>query len=133
MRAGLEPAAMMQCSKAIDSVPSAVSTASSCGDVKRAGAAHDPHLALLGQRREATGEPLDGRAGRGAQLVEIDLGLAEVDADLAGSRASASTLATCSRAFDGMQPTLRQTPPSRECRSTRVTPRPRSAARKAAV
>ncbi len=33
MRAGSEPAAMMQCSKAIDSVPSAVSTASSCGDV----------------------------------------------------------------------------------------------------
>ncbi len=49
------------------------------------------------------------------------------------SRASAITLAACSRALDGMQPTLRQTPPSVGSRSTSTTCLPRSAARNAAV
>ena len=49
------------------------------------------------------------------------------------SAASSITLATCSNAFEGMQPTLRQTPPSVLCRSTSTTFCPRSAARKAAV
>ena len=39
----------------------------------------------------------------------------------------------CSRALEGMQPTLRQTPPRLEKRSIRTTGLPRSAARKAAV
>src|SRR6187431_2915159 len=43
------------------------------------------------------------------------------------------TLAACSSALEGMQPTLRQTPPSIGQRSTSVTLRPRSAARNAAV
>ncbi|GJE59992.1 hypothetical protein MPOCJGCO_2101 [Methylobacterium trifolii] len=46
---------------------------------------------------------------------------------------SSMTFAACSRAFDGMQPTLRQTPPSVAQRSTSTTLLPRSAARKAAV
>ena len=49
------------------------------------------------------------------------------------SSASVSTLATCSSAFDGMQPTFRQTPPSVSPRSISATDRPRSAARNAAV
>ena len=48
-------------------------------------------------------------------------------------RASAMVLATCSRAFEGMQPRSRQTPPSRGSRSTSVTFMPRSAARNAAA
>ena len=46
---------------------------------------------------------------------------------------SSMTLAACSRAFEGMQPTLRQTPPRLGQRSTSTTDWPRSAARKAAV
>ncbi len=49
------------------------------------------------------------------------------------ARASSIRLATCSSAFEGMQPTLRQTPPSALYRSTRITFWPRSAARKAAA
>src|SRR5205085_1419100 len=46
--------------------------------------------------------------------------------------ASSITAATWSRALEGMQPTLRQTPPSALYFSTRMTRCPRSAARKAA-
>src|SRR5215467_2950530 len=49
------------------------------------------------------------------------------------SRASSMILAACSRALDGMQPTLRHTPPRVGQRSTSTTFLPRSAARKAAV
>ena len=49
------------------------------------------------------------------------------------SLVSAMTLAACSSAFDGMQPTLRQTPPRVSRASTTRTSSPRSAARNAAV
>ncbi len=49
------------------------------------------------------------------------------------ARASSMTFAACSSALDGMQPTLRQTPPSIGQRSIRATLSPRSAARNAAV
>ena len=49
------------------------------------------------------------------------------------SAASSITLAACSSAFDGMQPTFKHTPPNIGQRSTNVTLRPRSAARNAAV
>ena len=46
---------------------------------------------------------------------------------------SSITFAACSSALDGMQPTLRHTPPSIGQRSTITTFLPRSAARNAAV
>ena len=49
------------------------------------------------------------------------------------SLVSAITLAACSSALDGMQPTLRHTPPSGPRESTMTTCLPRSAARNAAV
>ena len=49
------------------------------------------------------------------------------------SLVSAMTLAACSSALEGMQPTLRQTPPSGPRLSTMTTCLPRSAARNAAV
>ena len=49
------------------------------------------------------------------------------------SLVSAMTLAACSSALDGMQPTFRQTPPSGPRLSTMTTCLPRSAARNAAV
>ena len=60
-------------------------------------------------------------------------GARRTDAVVAISAASSITLAACSSALDGMQPTLRQTPPSVGQRSTSTTFLPRSAARKAAV
>ncbi len=48
------------------------------------------------------------------------------------SLVSAMTLAACSSAFDGIHPTLRQTPPRVSYRSTRTVFLPRSAARNAA-
>ena len=47
---------------------------------------------------------LDDVVLEGAQLVEVDLRLAEGDAPGRGVRASSISLATCSSAFDGMQP-----------------------------
>src|SRR5882757_989927 len=49
------------------------------------------------------------------------------------SCASSITLAACSNAFEGMQPTFKHTPPNTGQRSISVTLRPRSAARNAAV
>jgi hypothetical protein len=49
------------------------------------------------------------------------------------SLVSAITFAACSNAFDGIQPTLRHTPPSGPRPSTITTCLPRSAARNAAV
>ena len=49
------------------------------------------------------------------------------------SRASVSTFATCSSAFDGMQPRYRHTPPGSAASSINITGIPRSAARNAAV
>ena len=49
------------------------------------------------------------------------------------SAASLMICAVCKRAFDGIQPTLRQTPPIRAWRSIMMTCWPKSAARKAAV
>ena len=49
------------------------------------------------------------------------------------SAASSITLAACSSAFDGMQPTFKHTPPNTGQRSIRVTLSPKSAARNAAV
>src|SRR5258708_26374779 len=49
------------------------------------------------------------------------------------SAASSITLAACSSAFEGIQPTFKHTPPSIGQRSISVTLRPRSAALNAAV
>ena len=49
------------------------------------------------------------------------------------SLVSLITRATCSRAFEGMQPRSRQAPPSCESASTKVTCMPISAARNAAA
>ena len=60
-------------------------------------------------------------------------GLPKLQAGAAIASASSITLAACSSALDGMQPTLRHTPPSCGQRSISATFMPRSAARNAAV
>jgi hypothetical protein len=75
-------------------------------------AAHDLDLARLGHAGQAAGQLADHLFLVRAQLVEVDrLGAAKLTPSSACA-ASSITAATCSSAFDGMQPTLRQTPPS---------------------
>ena len=72
----------------------------------------DFDLARLGHAGEAAGELLDHAFLEAAQLVDVDLRRAEADAVRAQSFTSSTTDAVCSSALDGMQPTLRHTPPS---------------------
>ena len=114
--------------------PSAVATASVWGEVNSPFARDDGHLALAREAGQAAGQALDDALLPAAQRVEIDLRRAEGRCRATTfPPASSITLAACSSAFEGMQPTLRQTPPSVGRRSTSTTFLPRSAARKAAV
>ena len=107
--AAREPAAMIACVEADDG-------AADLDRVRRgelAHAAHDLDLALLGQRLEAAGELADDAVLARAHASMSIFGAPKRDAvPRPSSAASAITLATCSSALDGMQPTFRHTPPS---------------------
>ena len=75
-------------------------------------AVHDGDLAALGEALEAARELVDGLLLERAHAVEVDVGLAEARGR-ATPRPRVITFARCSSALDGMQPTLRQTPPRR--------------------
>ena len=77
---GLEPAAMMQCLKPTLVVPSSPSTERTLGEANVPAPAHDLDLALLGQPGQPAGELVDDGVLPAAQLVDVDLGLAEADA-----------------------------------------------------
>jgi hypothetical protein len=62
------------------------------------------HLAMLGELAGAAGQPLDDVVLELAQLAQVDFRLAEFDAPALACRDSSTSLATCSSAFDGMQP-----------------------------
>jgi hypothetical protein len=94
-------------------------------------AAHDGDLAHLGHLAQAAGQLADDLVLVAAQLVDVDLGRAELDAchfqvlDLVHHGRHVQ------QRLGGMQPTFRQTPP-RVVALDQTTFRPRSAARKAA-
>lgn len=69
------------------------------------------HLALLGHAGQAAGELADHFFLVLAQLVQGDLGLAEVHAEVAGMGHFIDHRGGMQQRLDGMQPTLRQTPP----------------------
>ncbi len=93
-------------------LPSSPFTSTTFGADELAVTGDDVDLALLGQHLQAAGELLDDARLPVAQLVEVDGGLAEGRRRAPPSElASSMTFAACSRAFDGMQPTLRHTPP----------------------
>ncbi len=134
MRAGSEPAAMMHCSKPITCrFPPSPTISARCDDAKRA----VPRITLTLRCFASIVRPA-------VSLPTIRFfHCLSAAASISGAwnlmpwtdidSASSITRAACSRAFDGMQPTLRHTPPSCGQRSTSVTERPRSAARNAAV
>ena len=81
------------------------------GELRRS--LHHLHLALLREPGETLGELAHDAVLPRAQLVELDLRACRTRCRRARPRPPRdSTLATCSSAFDGMQPTLRHTPPS---------------------
>ena len=109
-----EPAAMTARAKPIVVVPPAASSTLTWLVVgEPAAAGDDRDLAHLGHLRQAAGQPADDlvlvrdAAWRGRPSARRS------STPTASKCATSSiTAATCSIAFDGMQPTLRQTPPS---------------------
>ena len=128
-----EPAAMMHCPNPITCRPSGPSTCRWFGPTKRASPCTTRTLrcfAIPASPRVSfpTTPSFQARSGSSSMA-----GLPNTIPCSAMWAASSITRAACSSALDGMQPTLRQTPPSVSQRSTSVTSRPRSAARNAAV
>ena len=132
-RTGFDPAAMIACSNPIRRrPPSGVSTAMTRGPSKRP----VPCTTSTLRRFARPASPSVRRRRPVLPLVEfpgVDGGGSEVHPRAAMSAAAAIVSAVLSRALEGMQPTLRQTPPRVGYRSTSTVRRPRSAARKAAV
>ena len=79
------------------------------------------HLARPWRARKPAGQLLDDALLPAAQPSTSTSGLANFTPKWPISSASEMTLAACSSAFDGMQPTLRQTPPSVGSRSISTT------------
>ena len=134
MRTDSEPAAMMHCSKPTTCfLPSASPhlDAPRRDEPCRCRGPLRPCAAWRGSRgrRSACRRPCSSTA----QLRRHRSSAPNLMPCTAIDSASSMTLAACSSALDGMQPTFRQTPPSCGQRSTSVTLRPRSAARNAAV
>ena len=130
---GSEPAAMIALAKRTVRGPSAVSTRSVFCEVN----APSPRTTVTLRWRARPVRPVVRRLttesfqARMASRSIVGAPKATPCAPIAA--ASSMVLATCRSALDGMQPTLRQTPPSVACLSTMRTFSPRSAARKAAV
>ena len=129
-----EPAATMHCSKPIFCVPppSAV-TSTTFGATNRPLPCTTSTLRCLASIRRPlvslrTTPPFQPRS-----FARSICGAPKLMPCAAIDSASSITLAACSSAFEGMQPTFRQTPPRLDQRSTSTTDRPRSAARNAAV
>ena len=129
-----EPAAMMACSKSTATVPpSASSTRTWCGEANRP----YPLIVVTLRCRASPASPPVSRpttpSFQARSRSRSRTGVPNETPFSPISRASAMTLAACSRALEGMQPTFRQTPPSVAPASTSTTCLPRSAARNAAV
>ena len=130
---GSEPAAMIACSKLTVFVPPSASTSSWLTAVKRPTPLTTVTLRCLARPERPPVSFLTTPSFQPRSLsMSID-GSEKPMPCAAMSLVSSMTLAACSSALDGMQPTLRQTPPRLGQRSTSTTFLPRSAARNAAV
>ena len=128
-----EPAAMMACAKRSFSTLPAELTSITCGLRKRPVPRTTSTLRCLASAvrppvRRATTLDFHARS-----LGRSICGAAKLTPFAPIPAASSITLAACSRALEGMQPTFKHTPPSVSQRSISVTLSPRSAARNAAV
>ena len=131
---GSEPAAMIACSKlTVFLPPLASSTSSWLSEVNRPMPETTVTLRALARPESPPVSFLTTPSFQPRRASMSTVGAANLTPKWPISSDSAITLAACSSALEGMQPTLRQTPPRVGQRSTRTTCRPRSAARKAAV
>ena len=106
-----EPAAMIACSKRISFVPSAVWTSISCGDTNRPVPVTVRTLRALAMPARPPVSWPTTLVLKLRSLSRSIFGAPKLTpcADIAA--ASSITAAACSNALEGMQPTLRQTPP----------------------
>ena len=129
---GSEPTATIALAKRTVRGPSAVSTLSVLGEVNTP----SPMTTVTLRWRARPVRPVVRRftteSFQARTALSSIAGGPNVTPCAAIASASSMVLATCSSAFEGMQPTLRQTPPSVGRLSTISTFSPRSAARKAA-
>ena len=131
--AGSEPAAMIALLKRTTRAPSAVSTRRVLAEVNLPSPYTTLTLRCLARPVRPPVSFLTTPSFQPRIAAGSNVGAPKLTPCEPIALASSTTLATCSSAFDGMQPTLRQTPPSVGRASTRTTFCPRSAARKAAV
>ena len=130
---GSEPQAMIACSNPTTVLPSSPATSRWLGEAK----VPYPVTTLTLRCLARPARPLVSRpttdSFQARSLSRSTAGSGKVRPCSAISLVSAITLAAWSRALEGMQPTLRQTPPRIGEASTSTTDLPRSAARKAAL
>ncbi len=112
MRATLDPAAMMQWSNETVLTPCAVSTRTVWGEANCAVPCTTCTLRCFASPVRPLVSLPTTPAFHARSLSRLILGLPNSMPACATSSASVSTLAMCSSALDGMQPTFRHTPPS---------------------
>ncbi len=112
MRADCEPAAMMQWSNETVFFPSLPCTSRVCGDANRAVPSTTVTLRALARPASPLVSLATTPSFQARSLARSVLGLPNSTPNAPISSASAITRAACSSALDGMQPTLRHTPPS---------------------
>ncbi len=118
---GSEPAAMIALAKRTTRRPSAVSTASVLALVNCASPVTTVTLRCLASPVSPPVNRLTTPSLNARSLSRSNDGLPQLTPCAPMCSASSITLATCSSALDGMQPTLRHTPPSVLYRSTSTT------------
>ena len=102
--AGRDPVAMMAFSKTRRRSPPCPSIFSVRAIEERGAASNEVDLALFAQLPQTAGQLVHHAIFPCAQFVEIDHRLGELNPQSAAWRDSPMTLATCSNAFEGMQP-----------------------------
>ncbi len=112
MRATEEPAAMMQCSNAMRFWPSGVCTSIVFGDSNLPTPCTTVTLRCLARLTRPFVSLPTTDSFQPRSLSTSNFGAPNAMPWWLISSTSVTTLAACSSAFDGMQPTLRQTPPS---------------------
>ena len=131
---GSEPAAMIAASNdTVDVVPSGAATETMWSPVKVAVPTMVVTLRCLARPVRPPVRRVTTLSFQARSASRSMVGAGKASPAWVISLVSAMTLAACRRALEGMQPTLRQTPPSGPRESIMTTCLPRSAARNAAV
>jgi hypothetical protein len=128
-----EPAAMMQCAKETRRFAPSLVTSISCGETNLPVPRITSTLRCFARVARPPVSLPTTLFFHSRNLVASICGLPNCTPALPIASASSITFAACSNALDGMQPTLRHTPPSCGQRSINAVFMPRSAARNAAV